>query len=127
MIVAGVGFRRGVEVEEIVLLVTRALAAAAIGRDTLSGLATVGDKADEPGFRLAAERLGVAPLSVSRDALLRAAPADGTMSPRSMTMYGVNSLAEAAALAGAGPSSILVLARLASAGATCALARGRGA
>ena len=45
-----------------------------------------------------------------------------TRSARIEALRGVGSLAEAAALAAAGPQGRLVLPRIASAGATCALA-----
>jgi len=57
MIVAGVGFRRGVGADELVALVHRACAAAALTPDRLGRLATVATLADEPGFREAARLL----------------------------------------------------------------------
>jgi len=51
-------------------------------------------------------------------------PADfaATNSPRVMAMFGLPSIAEAAALTGAGPSSILLVARMSDGRASCAIA-----
>jgi cobalt-precorrin 5A hydrolase len=123
MIVAGVGFRRNVDADEIVTLVERALARAAVARDALDQLATVEALATLFAFTEAARRLAVAPVSVAEQALIAAAPRGSTRSARSMAAYGVGSVAEAAALAAGGPQSKLILERIASASATCALAR----
>lgn len=126
MIIAGIGFRSGVGADEIVALVLRALDAATLDRAALAGLATADDKAGEDGFRAAAEQLAVGMLAVPREALIGAAPQCRTASARSLRLFGVGSLAEAAAIAGAGLPARLVLPRIASARATCALAE-RGA
>jgi cobalt-precorrin 5A hydrolase len=124
MIVAGIGFRSGVGADEIVGLVMRALDAAALDRAALAGLATADDKAGEAGFCAAADRLAIRVLAVPRTALASAAPQCRTSSARSLRLFGVSSLAEAAALAGAGLPARLVLPRIASPKATCALAEG---
>jgi cobalt-precorrin 5A hydrolase len=79
-------------------------------------------KQSEAGLARAAKALGL-PLvflegQVLRQASLRAA----TNSPRVMAMFGLPSIAEAAALAGAGPSSILLVARMSDGRASCAIA-----
>lgn len=123
MIVAGIGFRRSVTAGEIVALVEEALERAALARNALVSLATIETLADLPAFREAGRQLAVAPLPVGREALFAAAPRGRTRSARSMEAHGVGSVAEAAALAAAGPDGELVLDRIASASATCALAR----
>ena len=123
MIVAGVGFRRGVEPDELVALVRRACDQAALPPERLARLATVAALADEPGFQEAAWRLAVDPAAVGEAALRRAASATCTVSARSLAAHGVGSVAEAAALGGAGAGADLVLARITSPRATCALAR----
>jgi cobalt-precorrin 5A hydrolase len=55
-------------------------------------------------------------------ALTAAEPAVRTRSERSLAAHGVGSVAEAAALGAAGLGSALLLERIASSGATCALA-----
>lgn len=123
MIVAGVGFRRGVAAEEIVMLVEQALKRAALARNALSRLATVEALATLPAFMEAARRLDVAAAPVAEPALSAAAPFVRTQSARSIAAHGVGSVAEAAALAAAGSHAQLILERIASGSATCALAR----
>ncbi len=124
MIVAGVGFRGGAGADEIVALVERALALAGPAPGGLARLATVQALADAPAFRDAARRLAVPASGVDEAALRAAEPALRTRSVRSLKAHGVGSVAEAAALGAAGPGAVLVLARIASPAATCALARG---
>jgi len=123
MIVAGVGFRRSVEADEIVALVEQALERSALTRDALGKLATIEALASLPAFMEAARRLAVAPAPVAEPALSTAAPYVRTQSARSIAAHGVGSVAEAAALAAAGLHPQLILERIASASATCALAR----
>ncbi len=123
MIVAGVGFRCGAEAGEIVALVEQALGRAALARDALDRLATVEALAGLPAFAQAARRLAVAAFPVETEALAAAAPAIRTFSARSHAAHGVGSVAEAAALGAAGPGAALILERIASPSATCALAR----
>lgn len=124
MIVAGVGFRRGVGAPEIVALVERALAEASLERPRIVRLATAAALADNPAFVEAARRLGAEPAAID-DSTLRACEGP-TRSQRALAAHGVGSVAEAAALGGAGPGAALVLPRIASAAATCALARSAG-
>ncbi len=120
MIVAGVGFRRTAPAEEIVALVERAAGAGG----PLTRLATLEALASAPAFGEAAARLGLDAVVVG-EAAARAAPVR-TVSERAMRAHGVGSVAEAAALAAAGPGAVLVLPRIASASVTCALARPAG-
>ena len=123
MIVAGIGFRRSVKADEIVALVEQALEHAALTRNALSKLATVEALATSPSFTEAARRLDVVATPGAQDALLTTAPHVRTQSARSIAAHGVGSVAEAAALAAAGPHPELILERIASGSATCALAR----
>lgn len=123
MIVAGVGFRRGVEADEIVALVEEAIEHALFTRNALSRLATVEALAALPAFTEAARRLDALAIPVAQAALLATAPHVRTQSARSIAAHGVGSVAEAAALAAAGPHPRLILERIASPSATCALVR----
>jgi len=123
MIVAGLGFRRGVEVGEIVALVEEALARAELAPASLHRLATVASLAELPAFAEAARHLAVAAIAVDPNTLAAAAPGIRTRSPRSLAAHGVGSVAEAAALGAAGPGAALILERITSPAATCALAR----
>jgi len=118
---AGIGARRGVEAQKIVELV-RAVAAqhgAPLSRVTLC---TLDSKAEEPGLHEAAKALGVELVFLSLESLKARKGAAPTHSPRVQAMFGVGSVAEAAALVGAGPGSKLLAPRAATPYAACALA-----
>jgi cobalt-precorrin 5A hydrolase len=115
------GYKRGCSSEAILTLVERATAAAECAGAPAT-LFTHAAKKSEAGLAQAAKALGL-PLvfldgQVLRQASLRAA----TNSPRVMAMFGLPSIAEAAALAGAGPSSVLLVARMSDGRASCAIA-----
>ncbi|SFE28698.1 cobalamin biosynthesis protein [Methylobacterium sp. 13MFTsu3.1M2] len=121
-LVAGIGFRRGTEAEEIAGLIERALALVGAARSSLAAVATADDRASDPAIRAATARFGLAPHPIAAAALEARDAEIVTRSARIERLRGVGSLAEAAALAGAGPQSRLALPRIASGGATCALA-----
>ncbi|WP_342154038.1 cobalamin biosynthesis protein [Methylorubrum sp. SB2] len=121
-LVAGIGFRHAATVEEIVDLIGRALAEAEFAPDALAAIATAADRAGEDVCRAAAAAFGLKPVAVSPDALAAVDAGVVTRSARIAASRGVGSVAEAAALAAAGPNARLLLPRIASAGATCALA-----
>ncbi|SEH63840.1 cobalt-precorrin 5A hydrolase [Methylobacterium sp. 275MFSha3.1] len=121
-LVAGIGFRRGTEAEEIAELIERALTLVGAARSSLAAVATADDRASDPAIRAATARFGLAPHSIAAAALEARDAEVVTRSARIERLRGVGSLAEAAALAGAGPRSRLALPRIASGGATCALA-----
>ena len=123
MIVAGIGFRRGVAADEIVALVEQALQRASLSRDALAKLATIDALADLPAFTETARRLAVSAIAVEVSELYAAATRVKTQSARSIAAHGVGSVAEATALAVAGPCAELILERIALSSATCALAR----
>jgi cobalt-precorrin 5A hydrolase len=123
MIVAGLGFRSGVTPEELLGILTLALAQARLAPDRLGRLATAASRAAEPAYQETARQLGLEAVALDDETLRGAAGQVRTMSPRVLARYRVGSIAEAAALAGAGPKSELILARIASPRATCALAR----
>jgi len=116
----GVGCRKDCAADAIEALVRRALgqvpAAAPLG------LFTLVDKSGEAGLIEAADRLGLDLTYLPRETLRSRAAAVQTPSPHAETLFGVPSVAEAAALAGAGPKSVLIVARIAADGATCAIA-----
>ena len=127
MIVAGVGCRRGAPASDIEAAIRAALVRADIAADALDGIATIAAKNAEIGIRAAAEKFGVSVVLVS-DADLQAAEArTQTRSERVRALTGVPSVAEAAALAAAGPSARLISPRLVIGAATCALAASDGA
>ena len=120
--VAGVGFRRTTPAEEIVALIREALAAVGAGPDRLRALATAADRAGDEGLRHAAQSLGIVVIGITEPDLVAVDGRVPTRSARIEASRGVGSLAEAAALAAVGEGGRLALPRIASAGATCALA-----
>ncbi len=122
VIVAGVGCRRGAPAPEIEAAIRAALAKAGIDSNALGAIATPTAKQNETGIETAAANFGVKVVLVS-DAELKAAGArTATKSERVLALMGVPSVAEAAALAAAGPSARLISPRLVIGSATCALA-----
>jgi cobalt-precorrin 5A hydrolase len=122
MIAAGVGCRRGTSAPDIEAAIRAALARANIAADALDVIATIQAKSTEASIRGAAEKLGVALIVVSETDLKAASGRTATRSERSLALMGVPSVAEAAALAAAGPSANLIASRLVVGTATCALA-----
>jgi len=119
-VIAGIGCRKGCPAEEILELVETALAKRPSA--SLQALATADSKAGEPGLLEAAERLGVPLRTIPRESLEALQAEVATVSVRVEAYIGLGALAEAAALAAAGPEAEILLPRTASAQATCALA-----
>lgn len=122
MIVAGVGCRRGASAPAIEAVISAALQRAGVRADSLDAIATIAAKSGEAGIQAAAKRLGLALVLVSESELKAASDWTETRSERVLALMGVPSVAEAAALAAAGPSSRLISPRLVIGSATCALA-----
>jgi len=120
----GVGCRLGCQADAIEALVRQALAQAGGGEPY--GLFTIIDKADEPGLRDAARILRLDLAGLPRAALHAQSGRVRTRSAHASRLFGVESVAEAAALAGAmarsGAEPTLLVSRMADRGATCAIA-----
>ncbi|WP_071796620.1 cobalamin biosynthesis protein [Natronohydrobacter thiooxidans] len=118
MIVAGFGFRGSARAESLASALARCRGAVP------DMLASADDKAQSPVFRAFAARLGLPVIAVTEDALV--AQSTLTQSAFSLRARGTGSVAEAAALAAAGPNARLIGPREISADglATCALAEG---
>jgi cobalt-precorrin 5A hydrolase len=121
MIAIGLGCRKGCAGEAIVALVRRALAAID-GAGAQASLFSHADKKDEAGLRDAAQELGFPLVFLDAETLRLTSPRAATKSAKVMAIFGLPSIAETAALAGAGPSSVLLLPRMSQAGASCAIA-----
>jgi cobalt-precorrin 5A hydrolase len=119
-IAIGVGCRVGCAADGIEALVRQALAQVPAG--TPRGLFTIADKHREAGLAEAAFRLGLTLVPLSRTALRQQTPFIRTPSAAAERRFGVASVAEAAALSGAGPGAVLLVERIAGFGATCAIA-----
>jgi len=81
-------------------------------------------KGTEAGIRDAAEARGLRLMLISQSALEAASPRTLTRSAKSKATMNVHSVAEAAALAAAGPNARLLAPRVAVGPVTCALAEG---
>jgi cobalt-precorrin 5A hydrolase len=128
MIVAGIGCRKGCSADEIIALVGLAVERAGIANCRFTALAAPAFKAREPGLGEAAARLALPLLFVDEGDMKAAEPHCQTRSKAALEATGFASVAEAAALAVAGTGASLVLPRIDSERATCALAqRSRGA
>ena len=83
-------------------------------------------KAEEAGLHEAASRLNRPLRLIAAEKLAELAPLCPTRSMAAWRAYGIASIAESAALAAAGPGGRLILPRITSARATCALAEAAG-
>ncbi len=121
MRVAGLGFKRGVT-----LAALREALLAAGGSEGLAAMATIGDKVDTDALQLLAKECGVPIKAVPTEAL--ASIATPTQSELIKEKFGTGSVAEAAALAAAGPGARLISTRAVSQDrtATAAIAEGDG-
>ena len=122
IVVAGIGCRRGAPAADIEAAIRAALARADIAADALDAVATIEAKSAEAGIAAAAARLGVAVVLVPHAGLQAANDRVEMRSQRVLALTGVASVAEAAALAAAGPAARLVVPRLVVGAAACALA-----
>lgn len=120
-IFAGIGFRRGCPADDIVLVVRDAQARA---NRRVDALAVPDFKADEPGAQRAADALALPLIRIARSALAGAQGRCLTRSDAARQATGFASVAEACALAAAGEAGRLILPRITSPRATCALAEG---
>jgi cobalt-precorrin 5A hydrolase len=122
VMVAGIGCRSGVSAGEVESALEAALAPLLPDGRTLSLIATPAVKGHEPGIIAAAAARGIPLALIAQTDLEAADPRTLTRSERAMTAMNVHSVAEAAALAGAGPTSRLLGPRIAIGPVTCALA-----
>jgi cobalt-precorrin 5A hydrolase len=121
LVAIGVGCRAGVAGEAVAALARRALAEAG-SLDGERRMFTLAAKAAEPGLIEASRLLGVTLTPLPLEALQAQAERIVTPSAAARKRFGAPTIAEAAALAGAGLGGRLVGARLVADGATCAIA-----
>ena len=124
-LVIGVGFRKACSAETLAALIRRSLASAAADHPWSAGrpaiLATIAEK-DRPPLREAAAGLGLDVVLLPKSALLATDDRITVASEIAKACLGIPSVAEAAALAAAGPGSRLIVTRISVADATCAVA-----
>lgn len=119
----GVGCERGTEPRELRALVDETLARAKLAPEAVALIATIDIKEDEPAMHALADALTVPARFFAADALATESPRVATPSAIVLRETGTPSVAEAAALAAAGPDATLVVTKVKSARATCAIAR----
>lgn len=119
MRVAGLGFRKGASLAAL----EAALAAVEAQGGRAEALATLPAKAEDPALADLARRTGLQIRAVEVAGI-----ATPTRSARIEALYGTGSVAEAAALAAAGPGAIITVARISAPDgmATCAMAATQG-
>jgi len=123
-LVIGVGASSGAPVVELAQLVSAALAGGGLAPASVCAVATIDRKLDEPAIRAVADTYGVALIGIEAGILA------GVSVPNPSAVVeaavGTPSVAEAAALAAAGPGAALVVDKQRSASATVAVARRTG-
>lgn len=126
MIVAGIGCRRGASARSIEEVIRVALLQGGLDRRRLDALATASEKGNEAGLLEIAEKWALSLILPERSELENVAELTKTHSPHSLAAIGLPSVAETAALAAAGRSARLIVPRVATKEATCAIAMGEG-
>jgi cobalt-precorrin 5A hydrolase len=122
MIAAGIGFASACGADDIVAAVEAAAREAGLAAFDIDCLCTAAFKAEAAALRGVAQKFK-RPLSfLDENALVRRNGETATHSDRVAALTGLSSLAEAAALAGAGPRSHLLGPRVVRGLAACALA-----
>jgi cobalt-precorrin 5A hydrolase/precorrin-3B C17-methyltransferase len=122
VLVLGVGCARGCPPEELDDLVRTALDEAGLAPEAIALVASLDLKADEPAVLQLAARLGRPARFFEAAALEAETPRLANPSDTVFAEVGCHGVAEAAALAAAGPEGSLRLEKRKSANATCALA-----
>jgi cobalt-precorrin 5A hydrolase len=119
LLAIGIGCKSGVSADAVVQLVQ-----AACGKidGTPTALYTAEEKRGELALAEAAAHLGLPLVFLPQAALKKAGTRALTKSARVLALFGVPSIAETAALAGAGLGAQLVLARITANNVTCAIA-----
>ena len=126
MIVAGLGSRREITADELEQAVRLAFKTLSLPIERLDAIATEGGKAVQPPYVEVVGRLAATLIVCDELSLQRVADRILTPSRHALEAKGVPSIAEAAALVGAGRNACLLGARVTTERATCAVAAGDG-
>jgi cobalt-precorrin 5A hydrolase len=124
MIVAGIGCRKAISATQVESAIEAALLQNHLAGQRLDFIAVPKIKGTESGIVAAAAARGVLLVLITQEALEAADSRTVTRSVRSKEALNVQSVAEAAALAAAGPNSQLLAPRVIVGPVTCALAKG---
>ncbi|MEI9423163.1 cobalamin biosynthesis protein [Mesorhizobium sp. Cs1299R1N1] len=122
MMVAGIGSRKGVTVEDVLAAIETALEAHGLAMTALSALATAALKKDEDAIAAAGRKLNLPVIIVDDAALQVASPRTLSNSSLSRDLAGTPSVSEASALAVAGKGASLLGPRTVLGAVTCAIA-----
>lgn len=120
----GLGLRPATGRDEIAACVEAALGRLDLDMAAVDRIATTAARAGEPGLVAFAQQLGLPLIGIPDEALRGEDAGCATRSTRVVALFGVGSVAEAAALAAAGPAARLALPRIVLGRVTCALAFG---
>jgi len=115
----GMGCTSGVTAEDVIALLKQALAGL---EGKPEALYTIDYKQTDAALEAAAQDIGLRLIALPLSALAAAAPRAVTQSAVVQALFGIPSVAECAALAGAGENSRLLLPRISANGVTCAIA-----
>jgi cobalt-precorrin 5A hydrolase/precorrin-3B C17-methyltransferase len=122
-LVMGLGCERNAEPSEVIALAERSLAEHGLSPASLAAIASIDIKADETAIHATAAHFSVPARFFPAEELARETPRLKNPSEIVAREVGVPGVAEAAALAGAGPESDLAVEKTRSTRATCAIAR----
>ena len=122
-LVMGLGCERHVEPAELIALADRALRERRLSAASLAAVTSIDLKADETAIHAVAAHFGVPARFFTADTLAQEVPRLKNPSEIVAKEVGVPGVAEAAALAGAGKASELIVEKTRSARGTCAIAR----
>ncbi len=122
MIAIGIGCRKGCPAEKIEHLVKEALHRASLQHEASLKLYSCLHKELESGLLRAAENLRLPLFFLAREVLVSMNGRVLSVSEKSRELFGVASICEAAALAGAGPKAVLILPRISNKNVSCAIA-----
>ncbi len=123
VLAVGVGCVRGAAAEEVIGLIEAALHEADLAPAAIGGLFSLDLKLDEPAFHVASRHFNVPFRTFDTPALAAEADRLATPSDAVEQAIGLKGVAEAAALAAAGPHGKLILPKRSNRSATCAIAR----
>ncbi len=121
-IVIGLGCRRGASLSDMLALFESTLAEAGIAHEQISALATLSGKDEEPAIRSLADGLGLVVTVFSAARLEEETPRLLNPSDVVFRETGCHGVAEAAALALAGPDGRLIIPKRVGNGCTLAIA-----
>jgi cobalt-precorrin 5A hydrolase len=122
MMVAGIGSRKGVTVEDVLAAIETALEAQGLAMTALSALATAPLKGDEKAILAAGRQLDLPVIIADAAAIEAVSSATISLSSHSRDLAGTPSVSEASALAVAGKGARLLGARTVLGPVTCAIA-----